>query len=225
MNTPRKHLCASPAQARVLPFVLFVAPLFVQDWLGDAARHWVYLGRTLIGAWCIWEMRSLVPEMRWKISWEAVVAGVLALVIWVGLDPFYPSNHLLFKASSPWNPFNDFGKGSAFAWFFFSVRTLGSSLVVPPLEEVFWRSFLYRYFISADFEKVALNRLHWGSIIVTSLLFGLEHYQWLAGILVGLLFQFLVLRKGRLGDAIVAHAITNFLLSLWVYWRGDWAFW
>lgn len=225
MNALAKHLSVSPAQARVLPFVLFVAPLFVQDWLGDTARHWIYLGRTLIGAWCIWEMRSLVPEMRWKASWEAVVAGVLALVIWVGLDPYYPSNHLLFKASDPWNPFKDYGEGSALGWAFFSVRTLGSSLVVPPLEEVFWRSLLYRYLISSDFEKVPLDRLHWGAFFVTSILFGLEHYQWLAGILVGLLFQLLVLRKRRLGDAIVAHAITNFLLSLWVYWKGDWGFW
>jgi len=225
MNLLSRYLRASPVQARFLPFALFVLPLFIQDWFGDAIRHWIYLARTLLGAWCLWEMRTLVPEMRWKVSWEGAVVGVLVLVIWVGLDPFYPSNHLLFQASTPWNPFKDYDGHPVAAWFFFGVRTLGSSLVVPPLEEVFWRSFVYRYLINTDFETVPLGRLHWGSFFVTSLFFGLEHYQWLAGVLCGLAFQFLVVRKGRLGDAIFAHAITNFLLSLWVYWKHAWIFW
>jgi CAAX prenyl protease-like protein len=61
--------------------------------------------------------------------------------------------------------------------------------------------------------------------VVTSALFGLEHFQWLAGLLCGLIFQFLVVRKGRLGDAMFAHGVTNFLLGVWIYWKGDWQFW
>jgi CAAX prenyl protease-like protein len=61
--------------------------------------------------------------------------------------------------------------------------------------------------------------------LVTAAVFGLSHYQWLAGILCGMAYQGLVLRKNRLGDAMTAHAITNFLLSIWVVWRGAWQFW
>jgi hypothetical protein len=61
--------------------------------------------------------------------------------------------------------------------------------------------------------------------VVTSLIFGLVHYEWLAGILCGLVYQWLVIRKGRLGDAMTAHALTNLLLGLWVVWRGAWGFW
>ena len=225
MSVLRKYLSRSPLQARFLPFVIFLAPLFFQDWFGPAGSFWIYLLRTLAGAWCVWEMRSLVPEMRWKISWEGAVIGVLVLVIWVGLDPFYPPNHLLFKPGPPWNPFAQFGENSFLGWFFFSVRTLGTALVVPALEEVFWRSLVYRYLIRDNFESVPLRTLHWGAFWITSILFGLEHYQWLAGILCGMLYQFLVIWKGRLGDAMFAHAVTNFLLSLWVLWKGAWAFW
>jgi hypothetical protein len=105
------------------------------------------------------------------------------------------------------------------------VRLLGSSLVVPPLEEVFYRSFLYRYLIKADFEQVSLIQFAWVPFVVTAALFGLEHYEWLAGVLCGLIYQGLVCWKGRLGDAITAHMITNFLLSLWVIWKGAWHFW
>ncbi len=229
MNFLRQQLARSPVVARFLPFFIFFAPLLVQDWAGEAGRYWIYLLRTLAGAWCIWEMRSLVPEMRWRVSWEGAVAGVLVLVIWVGLDPYYPPNHLIFAAEKggpvPWNPFKAFGEASVAGWFFFWVRTVGSSLVVPPLEEVFYRSLIYRYLIKNDFLSVPLNRMHWGSFIVTSVLFGLEHYQWLAGILCGLVFQFLVVRKGRLGDAMFAHAVTNFLLGLYIYWKQAWLFW
>lgn len=225
MNPLKRYLSVSPAHARVLPFLLFLLPLFIQDGLGQPLRYWIYLARTLIGAWCIWEMRSLVPEMRWAVSWEGAVVGVLVLAIWVGLNPYYAPNTLLMKPGDPWNPFKQFGTGSALGWFFFSVRTLGSSFVVPQLEEVFWRSFLYRYLVRTRFEELPLGALHWLSLIVTSTLFGLEHFQWLAGILCGLLYQFLVIRKKRLGDAIFAHCVTNFLLSLWVLWKGDWHFW
>jgi CAAX prenyl protease-like protein len=84
---------------------------------------------------------------------------------------------------------------------------------------------LYRYFANVNFLSVPLNRFvplpFWG----TALIFGLAHNQWLAGILCGAAYQWLVIRKNRLGDAMTAHAITNFLLGLWVVWRGAWQFW
>jgi CAAX prenyl protease-like protein len=111
------------------------------------------------------------------------------------------------------------------AWFFIVVRIVGSTLVVPPLEEVFYRSFVYRTIAASDFQKVPLGYFAWVPFLVTSAIFGFAHYQWLAGILCGLSYQWLVIRKGRLGDAMTAHAITNFLLGVWIVWQGDWKFW
>ncbi len=220
-----KKLLPSPIHARVVPYVLLVGLTVFQDSAGGSGRYWLYLGKMLVGAWCVWEMRALVPEMRWAFSWEAVAVGVLVFAIWVGLDPFYPKLELLFKQGDPWNPFRQFGDNPGLAWMFVAVRTIGSALVVPPIEESFYRSFLYRYFVRLDFTTMPFNRLHWLSLIVTSLLFGLAHYQWLAGFLCGLAFQGLVIRKNRLGDAMTAHAITNFLLGVWVVWKNAWIFW
>jgi len=79
--------------------------------------------------------------------------------------------------------------------------------------------------VRLDFTSMPFNRLHWLSLFVTALLFGFAHYQWLAGILCGLAFQTLVLRKNRLGDAMTAHAITNFLLGIYIVWQDKWNFW
>jgi len=226
MNLLREKLSASPIYARVLPYALIIIiTSLAQDSFGEEARYWIYFGKIILGAWCIWEMRSLVPEMKWAFSWEAVVVGVVIFAVWVGLDPYYPKFELLFKMGKPWNPFLAFGDGSAMGWFFFWVRTLGSAIIIPPIEEVFFRSFLYRYAVRTDFENMPLNRFHPTSFIGISLFFGILHFQWIGGVLCGMAFQWLVLRKNRLGDAMLAHGITNFLLGLWIYWKGEWQFW
>ena len=248
VNNPmclRKPFSASPLLVRVAPFVIFLALTFCQGQFGTGSAYWFYLAKTLAGAWLIWEMRPFVSEMRWAMSWEAVVVGVGIFAIWVGLDPFYPHSKeilqngiypflkkiglgILCSDSNPeklWNPNTQFGAGSALAWLFIVTRILGSTFIVPPLEEVFYRSFLYRYIAKPDFQSVPLNQLLPLPFLATAAVFGFSHNEWLAGILCGAAYQWLVIRKNRLGDAMTAHAITNFLLGLWVVWRGAWHFW
>jgi CAAX prenyl protease-like protein len=171
-------------------------------------------------------MRSLVPEMRWAISWEAVIVGIVVCVIWITLDPYYPRIHLLMKPSpgDGWSPFERYGEDSLVAWTFIIIRVLGMTFVVPPIEEVFYRSWMYRIFIKYDWEKVPIGYFAAPSFIVCCVFFGLAHAQWLAGIICGTMYLWLIVRKKRLGDAMTAHAITNFLLAVWVVWKGDWKF-
>ncbi len=223
MHFLRKKFAESPVYARVAPFVIFLVLTFCQGLFGEAGRYWFYLIKTVVGAWLIWQMWPHVREMRWALSWEAVVVGVAVCVMWVGIDPYYPK---FGKPGPEWNPHQVFGTNSAGAWMFILVRLLGSTLVVPPLEEVFYRSFLYRWFVKIDFQSMPFNQFHALSFVVTAIIFGPgQHYQWLAGILCGLAYQWLVWRRNRLGDAMTAHAITNFLLGVWVIWRGAWQFW
>ncbi len=223
MQFLRRKFAGSPEYARIAPFVVFVGLTALQGQFGEGSRYWLYALKTLVGAWLIWEMRPFVEEMRWKLSWEAIVAGVAVFAVWVGLDGLYPR---LSELDGGWNPNKHFGEGSALAWACVLVRIAGSSIVVPPLEEVFYRSFLYRVLVKTDFRAMPLNQFHGLSFLVTSTIFGLLHPdRWLAGILCGLAYQWLVIRKNRLGDAMTAHAITNFLLGLWVVWKGVWNFW
>ena len=214
----------SPLQARVLPFALFLGLTFVQGWFGEASRYWIYALKSGVGAALIWMIWPIVTEMRWRFSWEALAAGFLVAALWIGLDPFYPKLSVGTDAT-PWNPHTAFGNGTAQAWFFVVIRILGSTLVVPPLEEVFYRSFLYRYLAHPDFDSIPLRGFRLGPFIITALVFGLAHHEWLAGILCAAVYQGLVCWRGRLGDAIAAHAITNLLLGLWIVWQGAWHFW
>ncbi len=218
----KKFFSPSPVLARVAPFGVFLLLTAAQGHFGPASAYWFYLAKTLAGIWLIFEMRPFVTEMRWAFSWEAVVVGVGIFALWIGLDSFYP--HLM-KGGATGNPQTVFGEKSALARFFITAHVLGMTLVVPPLEEVFYRSFLYRYVANQNFLAVPLNRFLPVPFFATALAFGFSHNEWLAGILCGAAYQWLVLRKGRLGDAMTAHAITNFLLGIWIIWRGAWQFW
>ena len=231
----RKILSRSPATARVAPFVIFVLLTAAQGKFGPASAYWFYLAKTLVGLWLIIEIRPLVAEMRWAFSWEAVVVGVGIFAIWVGISGEWTTQNSLWVklgiSHAPkippamWNPNDQFGSGSALAWLFIVTRTLGSAFIVPPLEEVFYRSFVYRYIANQNFLEVPLNRFLPVPFLATAAVFGLSHNEWLAGIICGAAYQWLVLRKNRLGDAMTAHAITNFLLGAWIVWRGAWNFW
>ncbi len=220
---------------RVAPFFIFVLLTAAQGKFGVASAYWFYLTKTIVGLWLIWQMRPFVSEMRWAISWEAVLAGVGVFALWVGSSSEWTTQNSLWvklgfsqppeKFVIAWNPNEQFGNGSALAWLFIVTRIIGSTFIVPPLEEVFYRSFLYRYVASQNFLSVPLDKFLPRSFFITALVFGISHNEWLAGIICGAAFQWLVLRKNRLGDAMTAHAITNFLLGIWVVTRGAWQFW
>jgi uncharacterized protein len=212
---------SSPVLARLIPFVAFALLTLVQGRFGDAAQYWIYALKTIVAAWLLWLMRSLLPEMKWKFSWEAIAAGVAVFIAWVGLDGHYP----MFEREGDFNPVRSYGQGSALSLIFIGVRILGSSLVVPMIEEVFYRSLLYRYIIHSQFLKIPLNRFDLRAFLIAGALFGFSHFEWIPGILCAFTYQALVCRKNRLGDAISAHAITNLLLGIWIVARKSYYFW
>jgi len=246
MTQLAKKLEPSPTLARVLPFVVFLGLTFLQGKFGEASRYWFYLAKTLVGLWMLWSLRAIISEMKWVFSWEAVVVGVVVFIFWVGPDGFYPVVDELYQkficpllqrlglakcnpenteAAKLWNPHTQFGMNAPLAWLFIAVRLFGATVVVPPMEEVFFRSWLYRYLVKPDFQNVSLGGFFLSPFVRTSVVFGFEHHEWLPGILCGFAYQGLVCWKKRLGDAITAHAITNLLLGLWVVTRGTWKFW
>ncbi len=219
--------------ARVAPFVIFLLLTTAQGKFGAASAYWFYFTKTLVGLWLIVEIYPVVTEMRWAFSYEAVLVGVGVFAVWVGISGEWTTQNSLWmklgishtpkNPAAAWNPNEHFGP--ALAWFFVVVRILGSTFIVPPIEEIFYRSFLYRYIAKPDFQSVPLNKFLPGPFLATAALFGFSHNEWLAGIFCGAAYQWLVLRKNRLGDAMTAHAITNFLLGLWVVGRDAWQFW
>jgi CAAX prenyl protease-like protein len=104
-------------------------------------------------------------------------------------------------------------------------RIAGAVLVVPVMEELFWRSFLIRYIIDKNFDTVQLGTFTWGSFLITVILFGLEHNYMYAGIMAGGIYNLLLYRTRSLAQCILAHAVTNLALAVYVVTTGKWQFW
>jgi CAAX prenyl protease-like protein len=99
-------------------------------------------------------------------------------------------------------------------------------LVVPIAEELAYRGYLMRRLMSADFESVPYQSVHWASVTISAVAFGLAHgVMWLPGIVAGLAFGILTVRRGSLGEAVVAHATTNALVAAAVLGLGQWQLW
>lgn len=226
-----RELKRSPVFTRAAPFIVFLLLTLLQSKSGEGGRYWFYLAKSVVVGWMLWVFRRAIGEMRLKFSGEAIAVGIGVFVLWVGLVPILQvfgldASWAVRKPAEvqPWNPFLHF-ENAILAWFFVAVRIVGSTVVVPPMEEVFYRSFVYRYVAKQDFQAVPIGQFYWTPFIVASVLFGFGHHEWLAGILSGFAYQGLVCRKKRLGDAIAAHGITNFLLGLWIIYKGAWHFW
>ena len=145
---------------------------------------------------------------------ESIAIGLLTIVIWIGIDPFYP------KIGGDAAPFDPTGK-----WWFISFRVAGAVLVVPVMEELFWRAFLIRWLANEDFKSVPLGTFTWFSFASTVFLFGVEHSQWLAGLICGALYNWLFYRTRSVFACVIAHAVSNAALAAWVLGTGDWKFW
>ena len=104
-------------------------------------------------------------------------------------------------------------------------RVVGAVVTVPIAEELAFRGYLHRRLIDADFERVSLSTFTWLAFVVSSLLFGVMHGRWLAGTLAGMAYALLLYRRGELGDAISAHAITNAMIAAYVLATGHWLLW
>lgn len=148
----------------------------------------------------------------------ALATGVVVYLLWVRMDwPWamqgQPGGYNPFLAGPTW--------GTVLA----TARLLGAVIVVPVMEELFWRSFLIRYLISPRFDTVALGSFSALSFVATTVLFGLEHHLWLAGMVAGAAYTVLLYQTRALWPPIIAHAVTNLLLALHVLVTHEWIWW
>lgn len=144
--------------------------------------------------------------------------GALVFVLWIHMDWDFAT----VESPASFNPGILTG-----VWlpFFLGVRLLGAAFVVPVFEELFWRSFVLRYIINPDFAKVQIGTFSWSSFAIASILFGLEHHLWFAGIVAGMLYNLLLYYTRQLFYCILAHGTTNLLLGIYVIKTGSWQFW
>jgi uncharacterized protein len=226
MNLPFRRA----ALQRCLPFVLFMLFLMLRgQWPGDGTApfdaRWLYTAGVLAVGLLLWLWRADYGELarqnapsprEWAL---AVGVGLAVFVAWIQLDAPWMQ---LTVSSAPFVPVDAEGR---LLWPLVVWRWLGAALLVPLMEELFWRSFLMRWIQAPRFEGVDPRRVGLRAIVLSTFLFMLAHTLWLAAIVAGLAYAWLYRRTGRLWVPVIAHAVTNAALGIWVVATGHWAFW
>jgi hypothetical protein len=216
--------------AFTLPMAVFVTLLGLTSagnrpetgsWFSYPA-YWIYPAQTAVcGALLLWFWRDYEFRPPRKI-WFAVGIGLVVFAVWIA-----PQQFLEFAPRTVGFDPEFFAKGSTLYWITVLLRFLRLVVVVPLVEEIFWRGFLLRYLISEKFTTVTIGTFSWVSFLVVTLAFGFAHSRadWIAALLCGALYNLVVYRTRSLASCVIAHAMTNLLLGLWIMQTRQWGFW
>jgi CAAX prenyl protease-like protein len=186
----------------------------------SVAFEWLYPIRFVAVAVCLAFFWRRYQTLNWRFGWLAPVTGLLVFLLWIGLDRVFGSH----AAGAIESGMQGWSSTLRIGWL--ALRTCAAVTTVPVAEELAFRGFLTRRLISADFESVSFHALSARHILISSMAFGLMHGQrWVAGAIAGIIYAVLLRWKGRIGDAVIAHAVTNALLAAWVLALGKWELW
>jgi exosortase E/protease (VPEID-CTERM system) len=210
----------SPAiRAYLVPFLAILAATFVSK-AASGYFEWLYPLRFVVAVAAILYFWPELKKLDWRFGWFGPVAGVAIFLVWIA--PTWLAHQF---AASPIGPALAALSPTA-RWSWIAIRVAAAVVTVPIAEELAFRGYLARRFISREFDEVPFTGLTALSVGISSLVFGLMHGEhWLVGTLAGLAYAAALRWRGRMGDAVIAHAVSNLLLAAWVLGFGDWAQW
>ena len=153
---------------RVAPFVLFLL-LTGGESLVPQATHWIYPAKVCLVGGLLIAYRKHYTEIQRRFTYLSLLLGLFVFVVWILPEGRYPT----IGQAEAWNPYQ-LGSSQAIIWIAF--RLLGTAVVVPIMEELFWRSFLLRYLVEPDFRRIPIGHFTWLSfftwpVMVTGLSF------------------------------------------------------
>lgn len=214
---PRDGSGENPTAAYLMPLLALIAAALVTAAFARSVDLF-YGARLLAALSMLFVYRRWYENVELGASRDASLVGFLVAALWIATHPHHPDAEATLHAA-----FAELPAWSLAAWIF--VRAFGSILVIPICEELAFRGWLLRWLVKRDFTRVSARSWTPLALLGSSLAFGVIHQRWLAAALAGTAYAFVQHRSGRLADAIVAHAVTNGVIALWVLGTGDYGLW
>ncbi|MGB8931514.1 MAG: CAAX prenyl protease-related protein, partial [Anaeromyxobacteraceae bacterium] len=191
-----------------------VATALVTALFAEGFDRW-YAARIAAAAAALVLVRRSLPRLEPRAAILPILIGAAVCALWL-----LPSGG---EGAGAYEGMSRLSAGERWLWV--AGRVLGSCLVVPVVEELAFRGFLLPWLVRPDFERVAPRAWTWPALLLSSLAFGALHSHWLLGAAAGMAFAAARLHRGRLEDAILAHAVANAGVAVAVLTAGRWDLW
>jgi CAAX prenyl protease-like protein len=203
--------------------VVFGVLTYVESQLPAAYFPPAYIAKAIAVTACLLVFREPLREIRPRagVVVPSVLAGLALCAAWIAIDRGIPYPHIGTRTA--FDPTTL--RGGAWWAPFLAVRLYGLIVMVPVMEEIFWRSFLLRYLTNPDFRRLPMGTFSLSALGVTVAGFSVSHPEWLVAAIASLVFAFWLRRTKSLFAAIVVHATTNAALGAYVLATGAWQYW
>jgi hypothetical protein len=212
--------------AYIAPFIAFVGIMAIERMI-PLPPQWLYAVRVLIVASLIGAVSWPYLSFRPSAPLASIAIGVAVFVIWVAPDVLFGyRHHWLFENSITGAAASSLSPQLKDNIGFMLLRALSSAILVPILEELFWRGWMMRWLIDNNFLTVPLGKYVPSAFWIVALLFASEHGPyWEVGLAAGIVYNWWIIRTRNLADCILAHAVTNAVLAGYVVVTGQWQYW
>ena len=217
---------AAPTIAWVGPFAVFALWLAIDSYLPLANPAKEIVRDLVLLAAIAGFSRHILPARApyWLAS---IGVGLAVCALWIAPDALFPAwrSHWLFQNAIAGHTKTSIPPAELTPLMLI-LRTSRAALLVPVIEELFWRGWLPRWIQDTDFNRVPLGQYSRFAFWATALLFAAEHGSyWEVGLVCGVIYNWWMRRTRSLGDLMLTHATTNLALSLYVIFTAKWTYW
>ena len=220
-----------PAVPYIAPLAILLLFLGLKDTI-PVSPLWQYAGRTILTSAILvlvsWRWIPWRPSRPPSRPWMSLGIGVVVFAVWIMPDVLWPQYraHWLFQNSLTGEAASSIPGHERSSLLLLLFRVFGSVVLVPIVEELFWRGWLIRYIVNPDFQSVRIGTYTPLAFWLTAVLFASEHGPfWDVGLVAGILYNWWAGQTGKLADCILAHAVTNGCLAVYVLGFGQWEYW
>lgn len=205
------------------PVIAFGVVTTIEGYVDPQFYPWVYAAKLacVVACFAIWpgalrDLRAGRPHVA-----ASVVLGLVVFVLWVGIEETIAYPHIGERTA--FDPGSIASAGTR--TMFLSLRLIGLVIIVPIMEELLWRSLALRYLTDADFLNVPIGEYSRNALLISVAFFAATHTEWLVAALTGLIYSLWVRYTRSVLAVVIAHAVTNAALGIYILKTGKWMYW
>ena len=177
--------------------------------------------------------RSYICDFELHVDRWGILVGLLGAAVWIGLCELGIEKRLVSAIGFPdllgervgANPFKmyaDHGLLMTFLFFRFTLLVVA----VPIAEELFLRAFFMRAVDAVEWQELPLDKISMTGLVAGTGYGMLSHpSEFIAAAIWFTMVSILMVRTNRFWNCVVAHAVTNFILGIYICATDSWYLW